>query len=60
MFLELLNIGHEIDFLNNILKIILVPSTYFLLLSQFHYLVLLNDIQIWNIITWTTNEDGYE
>jgi hypothetical protein len=36
----------------------LVPSSYFLLLSQFHYLSLLNDIQVWDINIWTTNEDG--
>jgi hypothetical protein len=42
----LLNIVHENDFLNKILKIILVPSSYFPLLSQFHYPSLLNDIQV--------------
>jgi hypothetical protein len=46
IFLELLNIVHENDFLNKILKIILVPSSYFPLLSQFHYPSLLNDIQV--------------
>jgi hypothetical protein len=38
----------------------LVPSSYFPLLSQFHYPSLLNDIQVWNINIWTTNEDGYK
>jgi hypothetical protein len=48
IFFELFNIVHENEneFLNKILKIILVPSSYFLLLSQFHYLSLLNDIQV--------------
>jgi hypothetical protein len=39
------------------LKIILVPSSYFPLLSQFHDPSLLNDIQVWNINTWTTTKD---
>jgi hypothetical protein len=43
---KLLNIVHENDFLNKILKVILVPSSYFLVLSQFHYLSLLNGIQV--------------
>jgi len=46
VFLELFNIVHENDFLNKILKIILVSSSYFPLLSQFHYSSLLNDIQV--------------
>jgi hypothetical protein len=46
IFLELLSIVHENDFLNKILKIILVPSSYFSLLSQFHYPSLLNNIQV--------------
>jgi hypothetical protein len=46
IFLELFNIVHENDFLNTNLKIILVPSSYFPLLSQFHYPSLLNDIQV--------------
>jgi hypothetical protein len=46
IFLELFNIVHENDFLNKILEIILVPSSYFPLLSQFHYPSLLNDIQV--------------
>jgi hypothetical protein len=40
------NIVHENCFLNKNLKIILVPSSYFPLLSQFHYPSLLNDIQV--------------
>ncbi len=32
--------------------IILVPSSYFPILSQFHYPSLLNDIQVWDINTW--------
>jgi len=58
IFLELFNIVH--DFLNNFFKIIFVPSSYFSLLSQFYYLSLLSDIQIWDINIWTTNEDGYK
>jgi hypothetical protein len=46
IFLELTNIVHENDFLNKILKIILVSQSYFFLLSQFHYPSLLNDIQV--------------
>jgi hypothetical protein len=46
IFFELLNIVHENDFLNKFFKIILVPSSYFPLLSQFHYLSSLNDIQV--------------
>jgi len=47
LFFELLNIVHEIDFISNILKIILVPSSYkFPLLSQFHYPSLLDGIQV--------------
>jgi hypothetical protein len=30
------------------------------LLSQFHYPSLLNDIQVWYINIWTTNDDGYK
>jgi hypothetical protein len=40
------NIVHENDFLNIIFKTILVSSSYFPLLSQFHYPSLLNDIQV--------------
>jgi hypothetical protein len=43
-FHELFNIVHENDFLRNFLKIILVPSSYFPILSKSHYLSLLNDI----------------
>jgi hypothetical protein len=50
IFLELLNIFHENDFINKVFKIIFVPSSYFPLLSQFHYPSLLNDIQVWDII----------
>jgi hypothetical protein len=50
IFLELFNIVHENDFLNKILEIILVPSSYFPLLSQCHYPSLVNDIQVWNLI----------
>jgi hypothetical protein len=46
IFLALFNIVHENDFINKILKIILVPSSYFPLPSQFHYPSLLNDIQV--------------
>jgi hypothetical protein len=46
IFLNYFNIVDENDLLNKILKIILVPSSYFPLLSQFHYPSLLNDIQI--------------
>jgi hypothetical protein len=46
IFLELFNIVHEINFINKILKIILVPSSCkFPLLSQFHYPSLLDDIR---------------
>jgi hypothetical protein len=45
IFIELFNIVHENDFLNKKFKIILVTSSYFPLLSQFHYSSLLNDIQ---------------
>jgi hypothetical protein len=60
IFFELFDIVHENDFLNKILKIILVPSSYFPLLSQFHYPSLLNDIQVEDINIWTTNEYGYK
>jgi hypothetical protein len=40
--------------------IILVSPSYFPLLSQFHYPSLLNDIQIWDIHIWITNEDKYK
>ncbi len=43
-FFLLFNIIDENDFLNKILKIILVPSSYFPLWS--HYPSLLNDIQV--------------
>jgi hypothetical protein len=42
----LFNIIYENDFLNKNSKMILVPSSYFPLLSQFHYSSLLNDIQV--------------
>jgi hypothetical protein len=58
IFKKLLNIVH--DFLNKKLKIILVPSSYFPLLSQSHYPSLLNGIQVWDINIWTRNEDGYK
>jgi hypothetical protein len=54
IFPKLFNIVHENDFLKTKLKIILVPSSYFPLLSQFHYPSLLNDIQVWDINIWTT------
>jgi len=57
-FLKFFHIVDENDFLNKVLKIISVPSSYFPLYS--HYSSLLNDIQIWNITNWTTNEDGYK
>jgi hypothetical protein len=41
-----LNIVHGNDFLDKNLKIILVPSSNYCLLSQFHYPSLLNDIQV--------------
>jgi len=44
IFFELLNIIH--DFLNKNFKIILVSSSYFPMLSQFHYPSLLNGIQV--------------
>jgi hypothetical protein len=50
IFSELFNIVH--DLLNKNFKIILVPSSYFPLLSQFQYPSLLNDIQVWDIKTW--------
>jgi hypothetical protein len=46
IFLELLNIVHENNFLNNFFKIILVPPSFFPLLLNFHYPSLLNDIQV--------------
>jgi len=46
IFPKLFNIVHENDFLKTKLEIILVPSSYFPLLSQFHYPSLLNDIQV--------------
>jgi len=46
MFIKLFNIVDENKFLNKILKIILVPSSYFPPLSQFHYQSLLDDIQV--------------
>jgi hypothetical protein len=54
----LFNIVDENDFLNKILNINLVPLSYFPLES--HYPSLLNDMQVWNINTWTINEDGYK
>jgi hypothetical protein len=60
IFLDSFNIIHENDFLNKFLKINLVPSSYFLVFTQFHYQLLLNDIQVWDINIWTTNEDGYK
>jgi hypothetical protein len=54
IFLKLFNIVHENDFLKTKLEIILVPSSYFPLLSQFHYPSLLNDIQVWDLNIWTT------
>jgi hypothetical protein len=60
IFLGLLNIVHENDFLNKKLKIILVPPSYFPLFSKFHYPSLLNDIQVWNIHIWKTNEIKYK
>jgi hypothetical protein len=60
MFFKLLNIVDENKFLNKISKIILVPSSYFPPLSQFHYPSLLDDIQVCNINTWTKNEDVYK
>jgi hypothetical protein len=51
---SLFNIVHENDFLKTKLEIILVPSSYFPLLSQFHYPSLLNDIQVWDLNIWTT------
>jgi hypothetical protein len=46
IFLELLNIVYENDFLHKISKVILVPSYYLPLSSQFHYPSLLNDIKV--------------
>jgi hypothetical protein len=46
MFLKLFNIVDENKILKKILKIILVPSSYFPPLSQFHYPSLLDDIQV--------------
>jgi len=46
IFKKLLNIVDENEFLNKILKIILILSPYFSPLSQFHYSSLLNDIQV--------------
>jgi hypothetical protein len=45
IFLELLNIYHENNFLKKNLKIILIPPSYFPLLLKFHYPSLLNDVQ---------------
>jgi len=58
IFFELLSIVYESDFVNKIFRIILVPSSHFPLLSQFHYPSLLNDIQVWNINIWTKKENG--
>jgi hypothetical protein len=44
IFFLLLNIVH--NFLNKIFKITLVSSSYFPLLSQFHFSSLLNGIQV--------------
>ncbi len=46
IFLELLNIVHENNFLNKHFKIILVLPSFFPLILQFHYPSLLNDIQV--------------
>ncbi len=59
IFLELLNILD--DFLNKILEIILVPSSYFPLLSQFHYQPLLKmTLKFEILILGQKNEDGYK
>jgi hypothetical protein len=59
-FLNCLTMFMKMIFLNKKLKIILVPSSYFPLLSKFHYSSLLNDIQVWDINIEITNENGYK
>jgi len=43
-FIEFFNIVHGNELLNKILKFVLISSSHFPLVLQFHYLSLLNDI----------------